>query len=105
MARNTGIKSAIGDYICFLDADDEYYSNHLDVLNEAISNYGTIDILCTLNSTKLLSGKIVSPKETKTIYISHNAVEDLLFDRISVWTGCMCIKREAFSKYGFFVKM
>lgn len=31
-ARNTGISNAIGNFICFLDDDDVFLSNHLEVL-------------------------------------------------------------------------
>jgi glycosyltransferase involved in cell wall biosynthesis len=35
-ARNNGINNAIGEYICFLDSDDYYLSNHLEVLKKNI---------------------------------------------------------------------
>jgi len=38
-ARNYGIDKARGDYICFLDADDYYHSNHLSEFKSAIKKY------------------------------------------------------------------
>jgi glycosyltransferase involved in cell wall biosynthesis len=38
VARNNGIKNALGRYICFLDSDDWYAENHLQVLSENITN-------------------------------------------------------------------
>lgn len=39
VSRNIGVIAAKGDYICFLDADDEFKSNHLLEFSKAISSY------------------------------------------------------------------
>lgn len=38
-ARNTGMEAAIGEWICWLDSDDEYSSVYLECVNEAINKY------------------------------------------------------------------
>ena len=36
-ARNTGIKNAMGRFICFIDSDDFWYINHLETLHQKIA--------------------------------------------------------------------
>lgn len=38
LARNIGIETALGKWICFLDSDDIYYPNHLLTLKNLIEN-------------------------------------------------------------------
>lgn len=39
VARNTGMEAATGDWICWLDSDDEYSTHYLRELNHAINEF------------------------------------------------------------------
>ena len=55
--RNFGIDKAIGDWICFLDDDDIYYDNHLEILYNNILEYPDIKIFRTLTVTLINNKK------------------------------------------------
>lgn len=64
-ARNTGTKLATGDYITFLDSDDEFLPNHLETVNKFIQKHRGYDVFCT-------SYKMRSKEKTNSITMPDN---------------------------------
>ena len=46
-ARNLGLSNALGDFICFLDADDQFSVGYLQSLTKLIDNQEDIDLIIT----------------------------------------------------------
>ena len=65
-ARNKGISFAKGDFICFLDADDVYYDNHLSTLNDMISEFPEDNFFITGYRNILLSGN------TEDVFVNYS---------------------------------
>ena len=55
VARNTAISASKGEYIVFLDADDVWHTNHLEVMNELITEYPDAGLYATFTKTELAS--------------------------------------------------
>lgn len=61
IARNNGVNHSKFDYICFLDADDEWTSDFLLDMNNLIQRYEEANLYCLAHLIKK-GNKIIKPK-------------------------------------------
>ena len=60
VARNTGFENSKGDYIAFLDADDVWHENHLEVMKSLTEKYPDAGLFGTFTRVELVNQQIVS---------------------------------------------
>jgi len=98
-ARNNGIKLSKGKYICFLDDDDTYKSNHL----QAFYNYITIhNNPIGLLRTYAEIHHIAKPSYNQKIIKQGNEhLIEFLMTGANLYTPNICIPCEVFDKFLF----
>lgn len=107
VARNTGIKEAKGDYVCFLDADDLYLPNHLEELNFLIKEYPQAVMFFTSHIETFTNGETrnisnLLPKFPDS-FLCENLFKLLNENSYSlIHTNCACINRNFINKNGIY---
>jgi len=109
-ARNQGIKKSKSDFITFLDADDEWTNNHLEILlrlREKFPQAGAYATTYVLKRTKKRFKKIgmerymfIPPKPWEGIL--DNYFKSALFGKKPVGTGVVGIPKKIFREIGGF---
>lgn len=77
-ARNTGMEAAKGDYFAFIDADDQWNSNHLEVISDMIGQYPSAGLYATQQSALLPNGETVSGCHFSDEHPGVSFIEDFL---------------------------
>lgn len=82
-ARNTGFNVSIGKYVWYIDSDDAFTAQALDIVrNNSDENYDFIDFNVLVNEKELIDSMNLEPKE----YVNPEVVRQILlrnFGRIS----------------------
>lgn len=102
VARNNGVTEAIGDYICFLDADDWWDVSFLQEMQQFIKDYPEAGIWGT-NYWYVKKGKTHIAVLCETGYINYPK----LYADTSVMpltSISVCIKKDIFNELGGFPK-
>ena len=90
--RNRAIKLATGDYIAFLDADDEWIEDYLDKMVELSLTYPNYYVFCSAQK-----GRPINTLPKGISIIDDHCLYDYIY-----FTGCMFVKKDVFDKVGGF---
>jgi len=103
-ARNVGINRAKYDWVCFLDADDEWDTNLLNTIQQSIAEHEQVECV-TWGWRNVQAGKSwadrtsIANKECKSRFFT---LTDFFNQQHTLWTGAVAFKRRLMLQAGGF---
>ncbi|MCU4800371.1 glycosyltransferase [Halobacteria archaeon HArc-gm2] len=96
-ARNTGISASEGDFISFLDSDDEFYPTHLEVVVKRLSNTDTSCAGAFTAFEHVRNGSVFTISEAPDGYITQDQV---IAENIVGGFSTVTLRSEVFTEVG-----
>lgn len=96
-SRNIGISNSKGDWVCFLDSDDWWYPNKLEIVDQYITNNPTTNVVChdLMLNNKLRGKKYLLPCGP----VVPNLYQDLLIHGNRFPNSALSIERAVLLKH------
>jgi len=95
-ARNAGVRAACGDYVAFLDADDEWKPNHLSGFVDYLTASGKIDLYSCGRDGERTAGSRAPERHDRSSYIRRVLRTGWGFN-----TSGLIVRREVIRSHGF----
>lgn len=99
IAKNFGLQRCSGDWIAYLDADDQWFDCKLDVQREWLLNHPDVSF-CGTNAWDLINDVMVPNCFSVTQYSTHNDITTRLPLENVLCHGSMMIRRVALESLG-----
>ena len=102
-ARNQGIIKSKTDWLAFLDSDDAWQNNKVEILENHITK-NEERFNCFINDEKFIKYKTETKFSYSSMFNENIPIYDQLFKKNFLSPSSICIKKELVVKHGMFDK-